>query len=245
MLFRSYFICIFVGLAPLRAHQLDCRFEFVHYYGPFGRHYSCRSLEYNALCDERSVTSVTGAHEPGKTHDDVNQVFIDNQHSECIPQGLSTFFENLLVLCVRNSHVSELHSNDLQGLSNLKILDLGFNKIDSIPANFFDETPNIEQISFLANKVKYVAIRILPELRYVTDFYMGGNKCVSMDVRLGNQDQLRNLHALTKVDCRPPLNSNLSGNFTVNVPNNVGEVNICDQNSGTCNVNMFKKKNGK
>lgn len=189
---------------------MDCRFEYINYFGPFGRHYSCRGLSFMSYCNDRNINSASGNHKPKLNADNIAQIFIDNQHSECMPQNLPTLFKNILVLCVRNSKMHTLHSNDLEGMSQLKVLDLGWNKIETIPAQFFDPTPNIEQISIRANKVKHVGINI-SQLNRLKTMWMDSNICVKMVAQ--NAVRLQKLNERMTNDC-PMLNSDTTTRAT-------------------------------
>lgn len=103
-----------------------------------------------------------------------------------------------------------LHSNDLEGMSQLKVLDLGWNRIETIPAQFFDPTPNIEQISIRANKVKHVGVNI-SQLNRLFTMWMDGNNCVKM-VANKNAVRLQKLNELMMNDCPMLISTTLATN---------------------------------
>lgn len=183
------------------SYEMNCRFKEFKYYGPFGKHYTCQALKFNSNCNIRDIASFSGGHKNWRNSDDVTQIYIDHQNSECLPQNLPNIFKNILVLCVRSCKVDRLFASDLEGLGDLRVLDLGWNKIETIPAQFFDSTPKIEQISIRANRVKHVGIDIL-QLNRLTDMYMDGNICVKMIARTAARLQL--LQGRMRSDCRMP-----------------------------------------
>lgn len=183
-----------------QSYQLNCKYEMFQISRPYGRLYSCRGLNYDAFCDNKDVSAVTGLHINHNNHQSVNQLYIDGMHSECIPSKLNSFFGRLQVLAVRNSLVSELHSDDLQGYTSLKTLDLHSNSIDKVPINFFDPTPNLEHVNLADNKIKYFEAKIFPKLNRLANFFMGKNVCI--DKNAINDRELRELHALLKIQCK-------------------------------------------
>lgn len=183
----------------ISAYQLDCKFESLNYYGPYGHHYSCRGLNFDSFCDDRNITEVVGTHSEQKTDEEVAQFFIDEMHSECVPQLVDAIFVNLKVFAIRKSFLSELHADDLAGLSKLQVLDFADNFISTVPLGFFDHTPNLEQISFYNNKIKKFIPRVVPNFPGLKLFHMGSNVCWSQNAE--NPRALRELHGLMKVEC--------------------------------------------
>lgn len=144
---------------------------------------------------------MTGTHTGLNTNDQVAKLYIQEMHSECAPQLVHTFFRNLKVLLVRKSFMSELHADDLHGLTNLEFLDLSENRIQSVPADFFNPTPYLVQVTFASNKIKYFEARILPQLVRITYFNMSSNICVNLHASTSRL--MRELHALIKTQCAP------------------------------------------
>lgn len=171
------------------AYQLNCKFETVE----FGRFYSCRAFSYNAHCGSRTITSVSGQHPGHQNHNNVEQLLIDRQRSECLPRRAIAFFTNLRSLAVTRSYLNTLHSDDLVGLTYLRVLDVANNSIRFVPAHFFDPTPYLEHVSFARNSITRVVPRILPELSRLRSFHMNKNSCMNMYA--WTPDELRNLQA--------------------------------------------------
>lgn len=120
-------------------------------------------------------------------------------HSECVPQLVDAIFVNLKVFAIRKSFLSELHADDLVGLSNLQVLDFADNLISTVPLGFFDHTPNLEQISFYNNKIKKFIPRVVPNFPGLKLFHMGSNMCWTPNAE--NPRALRELHGLMKLAC--------------------------------------------
>lgn len=174
------------------AYQLDCEFETVEYYSPFGRYYSCRTINYNAFCNGNNITAVNGEH-IGHQNSDVEQLLIDKQNSECLPGRANIYFKNLRSLAVTSSHLNILNSDDLVGLTDLRVLDVAYNSIRFVPVRFFDPAPNLEHVSFSENSIAHFVPRILPDLSHLKSFHMNRNSCINMYA--WTPDELRNLQA--------------------------------------------------
>lgn len=175
------------------AYHLNCKFESVEYYSPFGRFYTCRAFDYNAHCNSRTITSVSGWHPGHQNNDNVEQLLISRQRSECLPRRAIAFFKNLRSLAVTRSYLNTLHSDDLVGLTSLRVLDVADNSIRFVPAGFFDPTPYLEIASFARNGITRFVPRILPELSRLRSFHMNRNSCINMEAWTPNE--LRNLQA--------------------------------------------------
>jgi len=71
---------------------------------------------------------------------------------EQVPENLLNENKKLLRLYITfNSNLKNLPENLLFGLSELKLLDLSYNKIDHLPANIFDDLSSIKELNLEGN----------------------------------------------------------------------------------------------
>lgn len=230
---RSIFSFLFALVATtelINAYGINCIFENYSYWGT---HYTCRVSSFDAFCKDRNITAVSGTHTGQNTNDQVGQLYMRSLHSECVPQLLPGFFKNLQVLILRNTITSELYGDDLAGLTMLISLDLRDNRIETVPANFFDHTPSIERISLNNNKIKYFFPRIFPQLTQLRFVNILSNVCIDVDAETSRS--LRDLHALLKIQCKPEALS------ITNIHNSIE--NICT--NATCTNIIYSYGDGR
>lgn len=211
-------------IATINGYNLNCKFESrTQVWYLTGSYYTCTVLNYDAFCENKEVTAVSGTHLTGKTNDHVLQVDFLEQNSECVPSKLYLFFKNLEYFSLRASFVSELHENDLEGLTKLKMLDMYGNFIETVPANFFVPTPNLESVSFSTNRIKYFEARSVPILPKLTRYWLERNPCINFNAE--NPRDLRFVHALLKVDCQPKQKAENNYNVNNSIQNDLASSN--------------------
>lgn len=192
---RSFLLT--TAAATINAYWLDCKYENIDHWGT---HYSCRALNFDLFCGDRNITAVTGLHTELNTYDQVGKLFILTMNSECIPRNVHTWFKNLRSVYIVNSLLSELHGDDLLGLHSLEYLDLADNLIDTVPAKFFDHTPNLVQVSLFKNRIKHFETAFLPQLTKLNYFDLRLNVCI--DIGPTDPRALREGNALLKIQCK-------------------------------------------
>lgn len=212
---QNSFLVVFAA-TKIDAYQVNCQFVNTPLFGT--QYYACRGLNYDAFCKDRNITSITGAHTGQNTNDQVEHFYIRDVHSECIPRLLQTFFRNIKALHIHECFLSELHSDDLLGLNLLEDVWFGNNLIETVPAKFFDHTPNLRRFSFIGNRIKHFVPSLSLLIARLTSFELTSNVCINFN---GNSPRaLRQLHGLLKVQCKPevsPINtSNTIDNTCIN-----------------------------
>lgn len=213
---HNSFILVFAATAIV-AYELNCQFGTTT---AWTAAYSCRALNYDAFCKDRNITSVTGAHTGQNTNDQVLSLYIYPMHSECMPRFAQLFFRNIKIIYLRESFLRELHGDDLLGLILLEELYLAANIIETVPANFFDHTPNIRMVALHENRIKHFEASFFPQLAQLNGFNINSNVCISFNA--GNARALRQLHGLLRIQCKPEVRPiiNYLSNTIENICNN-------------------------
>lgn len=113
--------------------------------------------QISGISDSRSLINVTGLHVGGKNNTDVDAVYIDDYSDlDFVPQGMTNFFPNLVAITITSSGVKTLNGDELHEYRHLREFALAHGPLESVPSNFFETTPDIRQISFLNNSIRYV-----------------------------------------------------------------------------------------
>lgn len=122
----------------------------------------------------------------------IRAVFFNNCVMKNIPKQLNQTFPNLELLSVNNCGLQEITRDDLKGFAHLKHLLLRNNELMTLPGDLFLDNPDIEQISFKANKLLHIGHNILDPL-----------------IKLQSADFRRNLRINTKYSVSRFMNNEM------------------------------------
>lgn len=81
---------------------------------------------------------------------------------------MEIFFKNLELIFIEFSGLKEIHQADLKPFTKLIYLTLGYNSIEVLESGVFDQNPNLEILSFVANDLVHIEPQVfdnLPKLR--------------------------------------------------------------------------------
>ena len=90
-----------------------------------------------------------------------------------VPEDLSKFFPKLETLLLTGNHISDLTT--LNGLQNIKTLDLDKNVLTKIPNNTFSNFDNLDKLSIQTNKITSLGEDSLNGLSKLKSLYLNGN----------------------------------------------------------------------
>lgn len=138
----------------IRSEIFDCEFT-MKTVENIGKVYQCNGkvLESGR---ENFIENVVGVHLPNNDKPDVKSLHLVHQNMNRFPENLHNVFSNLAVIYVANSNLMSLTAEDLKHFKDLKVLDVWNNKLQSIPADLFIYTPNIQRVSFAKNPIQLV-----------------------------------------------------------------------------------------
>ena len=148
-----YFLVSF--FATTLAITFHCQFELLTW-NLIGTSYSCVTSPSN-INNSQWLTGVTGNHQWGNLNINVTMVFI----YECttlpfIPQGIDTFFPNIVGLAMDNCNVSSITGFELNGYDHLQWISIMNNRIEHIPGHFFSQNPSMQFAHFNNNRISSV-----------------------------------------------------------------------------------------
>jgi len=90
--------------------------------------------------------------------------------------GIPEIFMNLHRLCVRESKLKKIASEDFHEMRHLRVLWLDFNDIEELSGNLFKYVENLEDISFYSNKISKVDPQIFNNLKNLKKFDLRRNE---------------------------------------------------------------------
>lgn len=123
---------------------------------------------------------MTGAHENGKTNDDVIIFWSYGPVFNFFPQNIIKIFKNTQKILLQSANLASVTKYDLQPFGNkLTHLWIGANNIEVIVSDLFEFTPNLELVQISSLKIKYVGSGAFDNLKKLTILNAGANPCHS------------------------------------------------------------------
>lgn len=117
------------------------------------------------------ITSIKGAHLPGKTNSDVQAIIFMSKTAHFVPKGLNEFFPNLIAMKIVDCGLKSISREDLEGLENLSMMFLNNNELMSLPNDLFAKMPKLQMISMRANKLEVITSQVFkPILKNPVEF---------------------------------------------------------------------------
>ncbi|KAJ6639147.1 hypothetical protein Bhyg_11887, partial [Pseudolycoriella hygida] len=171
--FFKLFFVISLTLYSTNGVILDCDYRMLPH-GAYGSLYTCTAGILPSF-GNRSITDVSHNHLDDRDNDDVKALVIA-QMIPFTPLNIHVFFPNLISFAMYNTNTSELTSESLKGLEDLKLFDFGLedlklfdfgmNTITTIERDLFAANPSLESVSFERNPLMHVAPKVfdLPSL---------------------------------------------------------------------------------
>lgn len=147
---------------------LKCEFDY--YYGCY-----CCSIGNKTLTTESTHVEINGVHEDGKTNND----FLKLRFFKCkipkIPHFIGNPFINITTIDLNRSGLKSITKFDLQQFPKLEIIFAPENSIEFLPGDLFEFTPNVEDINFYNNNIKYIGEKLLDGLKNLKKVYLHCN----------------------------------------------------------------------
>jgi hypothetical protein len=107
----------------------------------------------------------------------VNGLSIAYKTVKFFPQNLEKFFKNLTLLDLHSSHLTEVHSHDLEPLTQLQALMLSNNSIHVIERDTFKHNIYLEVLWLNENGIKFVDPFVFDHLMNLRSLNMHGSVC--------------------------------------------------------------------
>lgn len=183
------------------ALQFECRFT-MFYPTVIGDRYTCDATVVNS--GSASLESVTGDHESGKSNEDVEYLYINQQNLASVPGGISDFFKNLDALLIRSSSLVSISANDLRPFPRLVFLYLDRNQLTAIDGDLFMHTPLLQLVYFSSNQIQHIGYGLVTNLNSLRTLNFKNNVCIDQSA-VGREDILL-LATRLSILC-PPLDA--------------------------------------
>lgn len=110
------------------------------------------------------ISKISGIHEEGKTNEHVEAFSISNKDLQYFPQNIVTFFPNVQKISIIKCGINRIMKSSLTGLTKLTELYLVGNELTYLKNDLFELTPQLQYISFYANKLKLVGPEVFKPL---------------------------------------------------------------------------------
>lgn len=130
----------------------------------------------------QTITSITGTHSSGlSSNDQVNYIKLQSKEVNYFPRGLATQFVNIEILSINSCHLKKIDKCDIKSWSNLKVLNLQKNDLESLNSDLLQANTALEVIYLGSNQIKTVGLDIFKPLENFKFAQFSGNICIQTD----------------------------------------------------------------
>ena len=157
---------------------LDCLFDQELLFDDLKVSYTCNVEHLQTNETKRNVSEINGRHQWSKTHEDVTQLYIQNQNMEYFPIGFTTFFENIVAVHAGMNKLKYLEKYDLKGFKKMRYLYLYSNLLETLQSDVFEYSSVLEYVSFYNNRLMHIGAKILLPLKRLKSAYFNKNICI-------------------------------------------------------------------
>lgn len=132
-------------------------------------------------CDIKDVSIITEENRELKFNlkeenpEMIEAILIRDSSILWFPLNLPKTFPYLTVLSINNCRLTTISKNDLIGFVDLVELDLGFNKLTTLPSDLFADTKKLKYIDFSGNQITSLDVEMFDEIK---------NKLERLDLRI-------------------------------------------------------------
>lgn len=181
----------------------------------------------------------------GSACDEVIAFGVENFQIFYFPQGLDKIFKNLQLIAIMNCQLKEIKSEDLRPFSNLLVINLEYNEIQSLESNLFANNQKLQSIFLNNNQIMTIHPFAFDGLNNLIKVNLTENPCLNGSSALASDNDLRVLQnelIILANYCnakRPQIITEKPGNQLDN------ELSKCERNTQTQNeeISELKRKN--
>ncbi|CRK90957.1 CLUMA_CG004646, isoform A [Clunio marinus] len=154
------------------SEQLNCNFELRNrdWYFPNQTLHQC-IIEHQSIVTRGMTISKNSSQ-----HVEVLRIEHESLLVKFIPGGIADSFENIKAIRILNTSIDELFSGDFKNLNDLEYLYLGFNQIDTIHKNVFQDLHKVNYLNLDNNKLLYIGSDWFKCLTNLNELYLRGNQ---------------------------------------------------------------------
>lgn len=181
---------------------VTCEYGYPYEWEKIGSAYTCSTKNFNSTLPNENVTSVVGTHDVGKTNDDVRKLNIYRQICEFLPRGFEKIFPNLEGVRVAQSGLVSLTQFDLRVYPKLRSCDMFNNRLRTLDADLFAESPLVEYLYFGDNSLYRIGYDIFVPLKSLSKAIFQGNNCIRKNAETAAD--VPDLQKAVNTYCSPP-----------------------------------------
>lgn len=168
-----------LSLTSAKAISFSCAFANVGH-AVLGEIYSC-TANVSVTTATIYLQYVSGEHQPGRNHDNVQALIISDQYSFFIPSRVEKFFKNIIALSVIRTPMSSFKAFNLQEFPQLKFLQVnsgGLTELNDLFGGFAVFTPVLHVLHFPNNKIANIGQDLLTNLEHLRWLDLQNNSCI-------------------------------------------------------------------
>lgn len=106
-------------------------------------------------------------------------VFSFNRNIFYLPDNVNESFENLQAYVALRCSIEDVFKENFEGLTNLIILDLKSNKIQSVSSLVFRDLNNLKLLRLSQNKIKFMNGEVVAPLKSLQQLHLEENYCIN------------------------------------------------------------------
>ncbi|CAO1336044.1 unnamed protein product [Diamesa serratosioi] len=185
--FRLFLLLLWCYVLLCAGDELNCKFEY------FQSHYSCSVQDFVGTNDYIMIQKVTGHHLDGKTDDDVESLFFEDQNVPFLPHGIDQRFINLKFLTAKNSSVVHINNEALK-MNNLLELTFEYNNIKDIAENTFHNLGHLQSLNLASNHIAELHLNTFKNMMELRTLNLNWNQLELLEAGVFND--CKNLQTL-------------------------------------------------
>lgn len=144
-----------------------------------GPRYGCIGLsDIDFSGSNDTVLNITGDHQEGQNHTDVEGLFLSTSELEVMPKNLDSFFPNLVAVRWTFGNLISISAEDLP-FPNLRVLQLDIHRIVSLDGDAFQYTPLLQQFTLSGNRLAHVGYNTFSHLKNLESLDLLANTCIN------------------------------------------------------------------
>jgi hypothetical protein len=181
--------------------------------------YTCYAILSN-IDESDELTAVYGNHQAGKSNNDVDALWIENNQAlTFMPRKMEIFFPNLTANFFYQTRIASLNGDELNPFPNYVYFGIRQNPtFERIPGELFANTRNLKRVWLLENNIKHVGEGLLDGLDLEWAYFQD-NYCVNRNA--ANSVQLPALIEHLRNNCTDIEITTSTTEITTTVPETI------------------------
>lgn len=188
-------IIFYIGITLGCGLTFNCAFQYVTW-NSIARVYRCSAR----VIQTDGPLQITGQHLQGRSDQDVEVFLVSFQELPQIPEGIESFFPNLIGFQIYMSRLRTVSKHVLK-YPSLRTLRLSHNNLVTLDSDLFAYTSKLENIDFDSNSLQHIGRNLLTGVDKLTHADFSINPCIKRTAI--NRQQVLLLSAQLPISCPP------------------------------------------